>query len=194
MLVVLNDHEVIASGLEAAGFDVARAADAAVFPGAFDALVHVPDLAAAVRTPVVDLEDAAWDARGEALLRAALHACRAGHAAMKDRGGRIVLVTPTVGLVGADGLAPFAMACEGMRTLAKAAARQWGSAGITANCVAPSLDVFGIAHDAEGTVAPALGRSPRIADLVTVIVSLLGDAGAVVTGATITVDGGVVMQ
>ena len=174
VLVVLNDHEVIASGLEAAGFDIARAADAAVFPGAFDALVHVPDLAAAVRAPVVDLDDAAWDARGEALLRAALHACRAGHTAMRDRGGRIVLVTPTVGLVGADGLAPFTMACEGMRTLAKAAARQWGSAGITANCVAPSLDVFGIAHDARGSVAPTLGRSPRIADLVTVIVSLLG--------------------
>jgi 3-oxoacyl-[acyl-carrier protein] reductase len=85
------------------------------------------------------------------------------------------------------------MAVEGMRTLAKAAARQWGDAGITANCVAPSLDVLGIRHDADGSVAPALGRVPTLSDLGTVVASMLGDAGAVVTGATITVDGGVVM-
>jgi 3-oxoacyl-[acyl-carrier protein] reductase len=112
---------------------------------------------------------------------------------MRGRAGRIVLITPTVALVGAEGRAPFAMAVEGIRTMAKAAARQWGSRGITANCVAPSLDVFGIQHDATGSVAPALGRVPTLDDLVAVVVALLGDAGASVTGTTITVDGGVVM-
>jgi NAD(P)-dependent dehydrogenase (short-subunit alcohol dehydrogenase family) len=186
--VVVRGHEEIAQRLRAAGLDVVTA-----FPDSFDALVHVPDLRAAVRTPVVDLDEEEWDGRGEALLRAALHDCRRAHAGMRDRGGRIVLVTPSVGLVGAEGLAPFAMAVEGMRTLAKAAARQWGALGITANCVAPSLDVFGIRHDADGSVAPALGRVPTIDDLVAVVVALLGAAGETLTGTTVTVDGGVVM-
>jgi 3-oxoacyl-[acyl-carrier protein] reductase len=188
VLVVVRGHEQIARGLRDAGFDVETR-----FPEAFDALVHVPDLGALVPAPVVDLDEIQWEARGEALLRAAIGDVRRAYAAMRHRGGRILLITPTVALVGAGGLAPFAMAVEGMRTLAKAAARQWGDVGITANCVAPSLDVLGFRHDADGSVAPALGRLPTVADLVTVIASLLGDTGAVVTGATVTVDGGVVM-
>jgi len=187
--VVVNGSEPIARGLGRAGFDVAPA-----YPRAFDALVHVPDVtAAAVRTPLAVITDAEWDGRGEAVLREALNACRAAYAGMHDRGGRIVLVTPTVGLVGADGLAPLAMAVEGIRTLAKCAARQWGRAGITTNCVAPSLEVLGIATDARGAVSPPLGRIPTIDDLVAVIASVLGPAGNAITGATILVDGGVVM-
>jgi NAD(P)-dependent dehydrogenase (short-subunit alcohol dehydrogenase family) len=189
VVVVVNGSTEVAAGLTAAGFDVAPA-----YPRVFDALVHVPDLAvAAVRTTVAQTDEAEWDARGEALLRDALHACRTAFGAMHGRDGRIVLVTPTVGLVGAAGLAPLALAAEGMRTLAKTAARQWGNDGITVNCVAPSLDVLGIAHDVEGTVAPALGRTPDCGDLITVIASLLREVGRAITGTTITVDGGVVM-
>ena len=188
MLVVVNGSAELAQELSDEGFDVT-----ADFGPSIDALVYVPDLAAAVPGGLADLDDATWDARGEAVLRDALLACQSAYAAMKGRGGRIVLVTPTVGLVGADGRAPFAMACEGIRTLAKVAARQWGAEGVTANCVAPALDTFGIEHDSLGRVAPALGRTPDVADVVRVIAALLRDAGAVVTGATIPVDGGVVM-
>jgi NAD(P)-dependent dehydrogenase (short-subunit alcohol dehydrogenase family) len=188
MLVVVNGSVELAQQLSFEGFDVTTD-----FGSSIDALVHVPDLAAAARRSVANLDDAAWDRRGEALLRDALHACQAAYAAMKGRGGRIVLVTPTIALVGAEERAPFAMACEGMRTLAKVAARQWGGDGITANCIAPALDTFGIEHDAIGTVAPALGRTPGLADVAWVIAAILRDAGAVVTGVTIPVDGGVVM-
>jgi 3-oxoacyl-[acyl-carrier protein] reductase len=188
VLVVVRGHDGLAQGVRGAGFDVASD-----FAASFDGLVHVPDLTTIVRAALVDTDDDAWDVRGEALLRAALHDCQRAHTAMRDRGGRIVLVTPTIALVGAAGLAPFAMAAEGMRTLAKAAARQWGTLGITVNCVAPSLDVFGIRDDADGSVAPALGRVPTLDDVVAVVASLFGDAGAGLTGTTITVDGGVVM-
>ncbi len=187
MLVVV-DNNGIAEALQRVGFDVIPA-----FPDVFDALVHVPDVSAVEPTPIADIDNSEWDRRGEVVLRDALHACQAAYAAMRGRGGRIVLVTPTVGLVGGAGVAPFAMAVEGMRTLAKAAARQWGSAGITVNCVAPSLDVLGGGADLASTAAPALGRAATMADLVAVIVALLGDMGAAVTGTTITVDGGRVM-
>jgi 3-oxoacyl-[acyl-carrier protein] reductase len=188
MLVVVNGSVELAQHLTAEGFEVTTD-----FGQPIDALVHVPDLAAAATREFAELDDAAWDVRGEAVLRDALHACQSAYAAMKGRGGRIVVVTPTVALVGGEGRAPFAMACEGIRTMAKVAARQWGAEGITANCVAPSLDTFGIEHDSRGTVAPALGRTPGIADLARVVAALLRDAGTAVTGVTIPVDGGVVM-
>jgi 3-oxoacyl-[acyl-carrier protein] reductase len=188
VLVVVNGNVELAQLLASEGFDVTAA-----FGPSIDALVHVPDLGAAEPRSVADLDETTWDARGEAVLRDALHACQAAYAAMKGRGGRIVLVTPTVALVGAEERAPFAMACEGMRTLAKVAARQWGGDGITANCIAPALDTFGIEHDALGSVAPALGRTPGLADVARVVAAILRDAGTVVTGVTIPVDGGVVM-
>jgi 3-oxoacyl-[acyl-carrier protein] reductase len=188
VLVVVNGSVALAQQLTTEGLDVTTD-----FGPSIDALVHVPDLAAAEFGCVADLDDATWDRRGEAVLRDALHACQAAYPALKGRGGKIVLVTPTIALVGAEGRAPFAMACEGMRTLAKVAARQWGSDGITANCVAPALDTFGIEHDVLGTVAPALGRTPGIADVAHVVAAMLRQAGTVVTGVTIPVDGGVVM-
>jgi 3-oxoacyl-[acyl-carrier protein] reductase len=182
----------IAAGLTDLGANVAT--EFRRDPDILDALVYVPAIKAVVYEPIAEMNESTWDARGEALLRDALRCVQAGFRVMRERGGRIVLVTPTVGIVGADGLAPYAMAMEGLRTLAKAAARQWGSAGITVNCVAPSLDVFGIAQDVGGPVPLALGRVPDARhDVASVIAGLLGDAGSSVTGTTIVVDGGVVM-
>jgi NAD(P)-dependent dehydrogenase (short-subunit alcohol dehydrogenase family) len=54
--------------------------------------------------------------------------------------------------------------------------------------------VFGVRHDTDGPVAPALGRLPDARhDVARVIAMLLGEAGAAITGATIVVDGGIVM-
>jgi len=105
-------------------------------------------------------------------------------------------VTPIVGLIGAAGLVPYATAVEGMRALAKSAARQWGEAGITVNCVAPPVEVVAEV----GTPAPPpvggrpLGRMPDVrTDVAPVVAMLVAEAAHFVTGTTITVDGGVVM-
>jgi 3-oxoacyl-[acyl-carrier protein] reductase len=172
-----------------------RQSTAEALPGPFDALVHMPDDGAArVRVPLDQVDDAAWDARGEAVLRSALWCCQAAYVALRERGGRIVLVTPTVAILGTDGLTPYATAVEGIRTLAKAAARQWGSAGITVNCVAPSLSVLGLGDDPVGSPLPAITRRPDVrGDVAGVVATLLGPATSAVTGATIVVDGGAVM-
>ncbi len=170
-------------------------AGAAERHGPIDVLVHVPASPDALtRTPLASLDEVGWDARGEAQLRAALWWCQVAHQQIRDRGGRIVLVTPTVGLVGSAGLVPYATAVEGMRALAKTAARQWGSAGITVNCVAPALEVFGVADAEGGPVPPAIGRIPTArADVAPVIAMLAGAPGHALTGTTIPVDGGIVM-
>jgi NAD(P)-dependent dehydrogenase (short-subunit alcohol dehydrogenase family) len=191
----------VAAGLEASGvavatttsrFASAHAAGAAFAPFApFDVLVHVPaDAAALVRAPLAATSESEWDERGESVLRSALWSCQAAHAVMTaNGGGRIVLVTPTIGLVGGAERVALATAAEGVRTLAKVAARQWGGSGITVNCVAVAVDA-----DDDGPLTPALGRAADLRSDVAAAVALLIDARAhAITGVTIPVDGGVVM-
>ena len=49
--------------------------------------------------------------------------------------GRIVLMATGMGITGAPGYGPYAASNEAMRSLTRTAAREWGSHGVTANCV-----------------------------------------------------------
>src|SRR4051794_36242201 len=88
------------------------------------------------RVPMHDVDDDRWDAVWEQTLRGTLFVLQAGHTQMRDAGGSFVVVTSVVGMAGAAELAPFAAAMEGVRVLAKSAARQWGADGIRVNCLA----------------------------------------------------------
>jgi 3-oxoacyl-[acyl-carrier protein] reductase len=174
----------------------ARAREAA---GPLDAVVHAfvdPD--ALTTQSLAETTETDWDHRCEAMLRAALYCCRAAGRELSARGGRLVVVTPTIALTGAAGLVPYATAVEGMRAMAKSAARQWGEWGITVNCVAPPVELLAPAgaHAPSGLALaePALGRAPDPrTDVAPVVALLAADAAHLVTGATIPVDGGVVM-
>jgi NAD(P)-dependent dehydrogenase (short-subunit alcohol dehydrogenase family) len=173
--------------------DADRAFAEAVEPnGRIDAFVHaLIDPAALVAAPLADTDVPSWEGRCEAVLRTALWCCQAAHDALRQRGGRIVFMTPTVGLTGGAGLVPYATAVEGMRALAKTAARQWGGEGIAVNCVAPPVELVGAASGPDVAV-PALGRLPDARTHVApVVAKLVGDA--FVTGTTVVVDGGMVM-
>jgi 3-oxoacyl-[acyl-carrier protein] reductase len=159
--------------------------------GVLDALL---DPEALVTTPIADLAEHDWDRRCEAGLRAALACAQAAFAVVRRPGGRLVLVTPTIGITGAAGLVPYATAVEGRRALAKSAARQWGASGLTVNCVAPPVALLGAGAADPAVEAPALGRAPSgRADVAPVVAALLAEPSHFVTGATVTVDGGVVM-
>jgi NAD(P)-dependent dehydrogenase (short-subunit alcohol dehydrogenase family) len=174
----------------------AEAGDAAGPP---DAVVHAfVDPAALAGEALDDTAAADWDRRCEAMLRAALHCCQAAGRVLSGRGGSLVLVTPTIALTGAVGLVPYATAVEGMRALAKSAARQWGERGITVNCVAPPVELMAPARAAApkglALTEPPLGRNPDVrTDVAPVIALLAAEPAHFVTGATIPVDGGVVM-
>lgn len=202
----------IASGLGAAGavvatvpFDAlatradAEAAFAAVSAehGTIRGVVHdAVDPVAYERVPMQEVDDARWDAVWEQTLRRTLFVLQAGHRQMHAQGGAFVVMASLVGMAGAAGLAPYAAAAEGVRILAKSAARQWGPAGIRVNCLAPAPE-----HVPAGVVSADLALSPPAlggpgdptADLAPVVGWLLGDDAHFVTGQTVTADGGVWM-
>jgi NAD(P)-dependent dehydrogenase (short-subunit alcohol dehydrogenase family) len=167
--------------------------------GPLDAVVHAfVDPGVLKSEPLAETAAADWDRRCEAILRAALRCCQAAARELSARGGRLVLVTPTIALTGAAGLVPYATAVEGLRTMAKSAARQWGERGITVNCVAPPVDLMAPEHaappDGLALSEPALRRGPDArTDVAPVVALLAADPAHFVTGATIPVDGGVVM-
>lgn len=92
--------------------------------------------------PFVEVSEERWDSAWELTMLATLRCFQAAYRSFDGRGGRILVVVPTVAMTGAAGLAPLAAAAEGQRLLAKSAARQWGRDGVTVNCLAPALSAL----------------------------------------------------
>jgi 3-oxoacyl-[acyl-carrier protein] reductase len=196
-------HHVAALGANVASVpgpfstrDAVRAAfsEVATSKGRIDVVVHAHfPTRALVSRPMADTTESDWAACSEELLHAALLVVQAAFVHLRERGGSIILLTPTGGLEGAAGFVPVATATEGMRSLAKSAARQWGSHAITVNCVAPPLSLLG-ADVADPVNPPALGRPATVEDVARVIALVGGGDARGITGVTIPVDGGTMMQ
>lgn len=176
--------EQLAGELASEGADVRRALDRL---HRLDSLVDV-SVPPAVATPFDAMGVDQWIAECEAPMLATLDLLRRAFPLLRASGrGRVVLVTPTIALTGAAGLAAGAAGAEGRRALGKSAARRWGRFGITVNFLAPGtveaddrLTIADPALDGEGAPGPAATL-------------LAGDGAGAFTGQTIVVDGGVWM-
>jgi NAD(P)-dependent dehydrogenase (short-subunit alcohol dehydrogenase family) len=167
--------------------------------GPLTALVHawVPPEALEA-APLAELDDAAWDARCERVIRATIHLMQAAFERFRDSGGVIVVVLPTVGLAGQKQFAAYAAACEAQRCLVKSVSRGWGRRNIRAHSVVAAPELFGgqLAELApKTTLLSPLSLRDRsndelTASLVSTVRFLLGDEAANLTGTTTAVDGG----
>ena len=185
----------LAAGLTAAGANVLAGLDH-VSTG-LDGVVHAAMPAIAYeRVPFHEVDDERWDAVWEQTLREAIAVLQAGYRAMHERGGAFVVITPVVGMSGAAELGPYSAAVEGVRLLAKSAARQWGADRIRVNCLAPAPEhlPIGVESGALALSPPALGGPGDVeADLGPIVAWLLSDDAHFVTGVTLCADGGVWM-
>jgi 3-oxoacyl-[acyl-carrier protein] reductase len=136
-----------------------------------------------------------WDRRAERVLRDALAGLQDAHRVLSDSGGRVVLVAPTAGIPGAPDLVPFVTAVEGVRAMAKSAARQWGASGIAVNAVLVPLELLvpALAGATSFLPPPALGAGATVADVAAAVRSFVDSDRGGVTGVTLVVDGGSVM-
>jgi NAD(P)-dependent dehydrogenase (short-subunit alcohol dehydrogenase family) len=144
------------------------------------------------------------DERFERVIDTDLTACfrvtkRALPHMVRARFGRIVYLSSVVGAMGNAGQANYAAAKAGLVGLARSVAREVASRRVTANVVAPGLvetDMLAALPDAQ--VEALLSRVPlgRIADpaeVAAVVSFLCSEDAAYVTGAVVTVDGGLGM-
>jgi 3-oxoacyl-[acyl-carrier protein] reductase len=175
---VSGDDGTLADALATHGAELVGA------EGPVDVVVHVVtgDLD---EVALADLSAEEWDRRCDRPICDAIDAAHAAHARMAGPGGRIVFVTPSLGLTGAAGLVPLATAAEGVRSLAKTAARQWGEDGITVSCVARRV--------AGPEVAIPTFGPPTIEDVAGAVALLASKESAGITGATLVVDGGTIL-
>jgi 3-oxoacyl-[acyl-carrier protein] reductase len=142
------------------------------------------------------LGDAEWSRFAEAPMRRALGALQRSRLSMCSRGGPIVLVTPTIGIAGAANLVPYTTAMEGIRAMAKSAARQWAAESITVNMVAGPVHLFDPRLRASAshlTAAAVHDDGTLIESVVKTTTFLLRRDLCHLVGETIIIDGGSVM-
>ena len=119
---------------------------------------------------------------------------------MKARKGRIVNIASVIAVMGNAGQANYAASKAGMIGFTKSLAREIGSRGITVNVVAPGFidtDMTKVLSDEqrEGMLSQVpLGRLGAGDDIANAVVFLASGAAAYITGETLHVNGGMLMD
>jgi len=148
--------------------------------------------------PFLDLDDEDWDRDLAMNLDTAYNVTKAVVPGMVERGwGRIVMVSSVTGpVVTYPGLAPYSAAKAGMDGLMRGLAIEVASRGVTVNSVQPGFVATGSQTPEEHEVGfhTPIGRSGTGQEIGEVIAFLASDRARYVTGQTIVVDGGNVIQ
>ncbi len=119
---------------------------------------------------------------------------------MKARTGRIVNIASVIAVMGNAGQANYAATKSGMVGFSKSLAREIGSRGITVNVVAPGFIDTDMTRDLPEANRNAMleqvpmGRLGDSIDIANAVVFLASPAGAYITGETLHVNGGMVMD
>ena len=143
------------------------------------------------------MDEAQWDAVIDTNLKSAynfIHACTPVMA--RQRSGSIICMTSVVGMSGNAGQCNYAASKAGLIGLTKSIAKEMGSRGIRANCIAPgfiSTDMTSaipedMRKEWEKQIPLRRGGTPE--DVANVAVFLAGDMSSYVTGQVLSCCGG----
>jgi len=146
------------------------------------------------------MKDDDWDAVIATNLKAVFRLSKAVlRGMMKARRGRIIQIGSVVGTSGNPGQANYAAAKAGLIGFTKSLAQEVGSRGITVNCVAPGFidtDMTRALTDAQREALQSripLGRLGTPQDIADAVAFLAGPRAGYITGATLHVNGGMLM-
>jgi NAD(P)-dependent dehydrogenase (short-subunit alcohol dehydrogenase family) len=198
--------EIAAAGGEAAAFplDLTRVdripqvmdAIRAHF-GRLDILVNNAGLGA--NHPALEVTEADWDGMMDVNLKGLFFSCQAaGRIMLEQGGGSIVNMSSQASVVGIRDHAVYCATKGGVNQLTRVLALEWGARGVNVNAVGPTFTYTpGTAERLDNpdylkTVIDRIpsGRVASIADVAGAVIYLASDAGAMVNGTVLMVDGG----
>jgi len=119
---------------------------------------------------------------------------------MKQRSGKIINISSVVGLTGNAGQANYAASKAGLIGLSKATAKEFSSRGINVNCIAPGYIKTNMTEKITDknlenlNLQIPLGRIGSPNDVANTALFLASDEAGYITGQTIVVDGGMVIN
>ncbi|HMM21419.1 MAG TPA: 3-oxoacyl-[acyl-carrier-protein] reductase [Selenomonadales bacterium] len=150
---------------------------------------------------LIRMKEEDWDAVLTTNLKGVFNCTKAAaRVMMKQKSGKIINMASVIGQMGNAGQANYAAAKAGVIGFTKATARELASRGITANAVAPGFILTDMtaaipeqAKEEHAKQIP-LGRAGTPEDVAAAVLFLASDAANYITGQTINVDGGMVMQ
>lgn len=149
--------------------------------------------------PALEVDEAHWDSMMDVNLKGAFFTAQACAPHLIERGrGRVVAISSQASLVGIADHVAYSASKGGLNQMVRVLALEWGPLGITVNAVAPTfIYTPGTAErlDDPAFLAGVVDRIPlgmvgQISDVAGAVVYLASDAGAMVNGAVLTVDGG----
>ena len=149
--------------------------------------------------PALEVDEAAWDEMMDVNLKGLFFTAQAcGHHMVARGSGRVIAVSSQASLVGIRDHVVYSASKGGVNQLVRVLALEWGSLGVTVNAVAPTfIHTPGTAErlDDPTYLASVVERIPighvgEIRDVAGADIYLASQAGAMVNGSVLTVDGG----
>lgn len=151
------------------------------------------------RVPILEMDEADWNAIMETNLTGTLRACRVfGEPMLKKGWGRIINIASLATHVALYEVAAYCASKAAVGSLTKSLALEWGPKGVNVNAIAPGVFKTALNEKLlEGTPRgkELLARTPmkrfgKVEELAGAAVFLASDAASFVNGEIIAVDGG----
>ncbi len=149
--------------------------------------------------PALEVTEAHWDSMMDVNLRGAFFTAQACARHMVAAGsGRVIAISSQASLVGIADHVAYSSSKGGLNQMVRVLALEWGPLGVTVNAVAPTfIYTPGTAErlDDPEYRAKVVDRIPvgnvgEIKDVTGAVVYLASEAGSMVNGSILTVDGG----
>ncbi|MEY4238643.1 MAG: hypothetical protein RL339_1244, partial [Pseudomonadota bacterium] len=204
----VGDRAIFVAGDAMSQADIEGFIDATVANfGRIDILVNNAGGAGDLQ-PMVNLSDEAFDQAMKWNVYSTFWATRRALKPMlAQKGGRIINISSMEGKHGKPVFTAYTAAKHAINGITKSLAREVGTDGITVNAICPGLVITDIIRDNGPAVAATMGmtldemiahfsqeaaikRPNKVEEIAAVAVLLASEAGAGITGATISVDGG----